>query len=167
MLNRLAAVLVVLSVAGCRTVEPPPPPDAPRVTSFAASKARIAAGESVTLSFTTSGATRVDVTDDSGRDVVLAGTAESGTATVAPTRSSFYVLRATGVGGRDTAFVQVAVNEPLKDLFLSGCDVGAAGVMGAFVGGILCATAAEPLEVLPWLRRVNAGDASARRGPAR
>jgi hypothetical protein len=118
MLNRLAAVLVVLSVAGCRTVEPPPPPDAPRVTSFTASKARIAAGESVTLSFTTSGATKVDVTDDAGRDVVLAGTAESGTATVAPTRSSFYVLRATGVGGRDTAFVQIAVNEPLKDLFL-------------------------------------------------
>jgi all-trans-retinol 13,14-reductase len=56
---------------------------------------------------------------------------------------------------------------PVKDLFLSGCDVGAAGVMGAFVGGILCATAAEPLEVLPWLRRVNAGDASGRTGPAR
>jgi len=45
---------------------------------------------------------------------------------------------------------------PIKDLFLSGCDVGAAGVMGAFVGGVLSATAAEPLEVLPWLRGVNA-----------
>ena len=41
---------------------------------------------------------------------------------------------------------------PIKDLFLSGCDVGAAGVMGAFVGGTLCAAAAEPTEVLPWLR---------------
>lgn len=45
---------------------------------------------------------------------------------------------------------------PVKDLFLSGCDVGAAGVMGAFVGGVLCATAAEPLEVIPWLRRAGA-----------
>lgn len=46
---------------------------------------------------------------------------------------------------------------PVKDLFLSGCDVGAAGVMGAFVGGVLCATAAEPLALLPWLREVARG----------
>lgn len=45
---------------------------------------------------------------------------------------------------------------PIRDLFLSGCDMGAAGVMGAFVGGAVCAAAAEPLEVVPWLRRVTA-----------
>ena len=45
---------------------------------------------------------------------------------------------------------------PIEGLFLSGCDMGAAGVMGAFVGGALCAAAAEPLEVLPWLRKASA-----------
>lgn len=44
---------------------------------------------------------------------------------------------------------------PIDSLFLSGCDMGAAGVMGAFVGGVLCAAAAEPLEALPWLRKVS------------
>lgn len=42
---------------------------------------------------------------------------------------------------------------PIKNLFLSGCDMGAAGVMGAFVGGVVCAVAAEPMKVLPYLRR--------------
>ncbi|MBK7857106.1 MAG: hypothetical protein IPJ65_00520 [Archangiaceae bacterium] len=35
-----------------------------------------------------------------------------------PTETSFYVLRASGTGGRDSAFVQVAVNEGLKSVFL-------------------------------------------------
>lgn len=116
---RIAAVLgVVLTVSGCRVVEPEPPPTAPRIDSFVASKNRTAPGEEVTLTFATTGATKVELTDDSGNSVQLGGTVEAGTATVAPTRSAFYVLRATGAGGRDSAFVQIAVNEPLKDLFL-------------------------------------------------
>jgi hypothetical protein len=119
MLNRIAVVLgVVLFVAGCRTVEPPPPPEAPRVSSFTANKSRIAPGEDVTLTFATVGATKAEIVDDQGREVQLEGAVAEGTATVSPTRSAFYVLRATGPGGRDTAFVQIAVNEPLKDLFL-------------------------------------------------
>ena len=115
----LFAVLVVaLGVAGCRTIEPEPPPDAPRVGSFTASKSRIAAGETVTLSFTSTGATKAEIFDASGRQVELGGTVDQGTATVAPTATEFYVLRVTGVGGRDTAFVQIAVNEPLRDVFL-------------------------------------------------
>lgn len=116
---RIAAVLsVVFAVSGCRVVEPEPAPTAPRIDSFTASKTRTAPGEAVTLTFTTTGATKVELSDDSGNAVQLDGEPSSGTATVAPTRSAFYVLRATGAGGRDTAFVQIAVNEPLKDLFL-------------------------------------------------
>lgn len=116
---RIAAVLsVVFAVSGCRVVEPEPAPAAPRIDSFTASKTRTAPGESVTLTFTTTGASKVEITDDSGASVQLSGEPSSGTATVAPTRTAFYVLRATGAGGRDTAFVQIAVNEPLKDLFL-------------------------------------------------
>jgi hypothetical protein len=119
MQTRIAAVVgLVLLVSGCRVIEPNPPPEAPRIGSFTASKTRIAPGEQVTLSFTTTGATKVQVTDDAGNDVALTGEVAEGSATVAPTRSSFYVLRATGEGGRDTAFVQIAVNEALKDVFL-------------------------------------------------
>jgi|APLak6261679142_1056127.scaffolds.fasta_scaffold00023_56 hypothetical protein len=119
MQTRIAAVVgLVLLASGCRVIEPNPPPEAPRIGSFTASKTRIAPGEQVTLSFTTTGATKVQVTDDAGNDVALTGEVAEGSATVAPTRSSFYVLRATGEGGRDTAFVQIAVNEALKDVFL-------------------------------------------------
>lgn len=119
MQTRIAVALGVLfAVSGCRVIEPTPPPEAPRIGSFTASKTRTAPGEEVTLTFTTTGATKVELTDDSGNSIQLAGEVDSGTATVAPTRTAFYVLRATGLGGRDSAFVQIAVNEPLKDVFL-------------------------------------------------
>ncbi|MBL8914657.1 MAG: hypothetical protein JNM17_28390, partial [Archangium sp.] len=116
--KRIAVLATLLTFVGCRTIEPSPPPDAPKVGSFTASKSRIASGEQVTLSFTTTNASKVEITDDRGRQLELSGTIESGSATVAPTATAFYVLRATGAGGRDTAFVQIAVNEPLRDLFL-------------------------------------------------
>lgn len=118
MQTRIAAVFGVLLVSGCRVIEPAPAPSAPRIDAFTASKTRTAPGEQVTLTFATTGATKVELTDDSGNAVQLDGAVDNGTATVAPTRSAFYVLRATGAGGRDTAFVQIAVNEALQDLFL-------------------------------------------------
>ena len=132
MQNRIAVVLgFFFVVSGCRVVEPAPPPDAPRIGSFTASKTRIAPGEEVTLTFTTTGATKVELSDDSGNAIQLDGAVEAGTAKVAPTRSAFYVLRATGAGGRDSAFVQIAVNEPLRDVFLiavpAAIDSGAQG----------------------------------------
>lgn len=119
MLTRIAAVVgLVLIVPGCRVIEPNPPPEAPRIGSFVANKTRIAPGEEVTLSFTTTAATRLEVRDDSGNQVELQGDVGEGTALIAPSRSSFFILTAVGAGGRDTAFVQIAVNEPLRDLFL-------------------------------------------------
>lgn len=41
---------------------------------------------------------------------------------------------------------------PVRDLLLSGSDMASVGVMGAFVGGVLSAIAAEPVRALPWLR---------------
>ncbi len=41
---------------------------------------------------------------------------------------------------------------PIPGLFLSGCDVGTVGVMGAMLGGVLSATAAEPVAALRYLR---------------
>lgn len=40
---------------------------------------------------------------------------------------------------------------PIDGLFLSGCDIGTAGVMGAFIGGVLCAVSAEPRKSLALL----------------
>lgn len=117
-LRILAPAALALFVVGCRNIEPAPPPDAPRIEAFTASASRISPGQQVTFSFTTVGATKVELTDDAGNDVTLGGSVEAGTATVAPTRSSFYVLRATGAGGRDVAFLQIAVNEALKEVFL-------------------------------------------------
>jgi all-trans-retinol 13,14-reductase len=41
---------------------------------------------------------------------------------------------------------------PLEGLFLSGADMASVGVMGAFVGGLLCAAAMEPVGVARYLR---------------
>lgn len=118
MQTRFAVLIAVFGLGACRVVEPPPPPDAPRITAFSADKQRIASGESAMLSFSTTGASKVSITDDRGGSVEISGDAANGTATVAPRASAFYVLRAVGDGGADTAFVQIAVNEPLKDIFL-------------------------------------------------
>jgi all-trans-retinol 13,14-reductase len=41
---------------------------------------------------------------------------------------------------------------PIGGLLLSGADMASVGVMGAMVGGMLSAVAAEPMRALPWLR---------------
>ena len=46
---------------------------------------------------------------------------------------------------------------PVRDLLLSGSDMASVGVMGAFVGGVLSAIAAEPVRALPWLRGASRG----------
>jgi len=43
---------------------------------------------------------------------------------------------------------------PVRDLFLSGSDVSTGGVMGAFVGGVLAAAAAEPAKTVAHVRSV-------------
>ncbi len=110
------SALAVLSA--CTEIKAPPPPEAARVLSFTADRTQIGTGEFVTLSFTTEHATEVQLLDDSGHALELSGSVEAGSAQVAPTRTTFYVARVEGAGGRDSAFVQIAVGEPLKDLFL-------------------------------------------------
>lgn len=44
---------------------------------------------------------------------------------------------------------------PVPGLYLSGSDVGTVGVMGAFVGGVLAAAAAEPVGALQYLRNLG------------
>ena len=43
-------------------------------------------------------------------------------------------------------------NPPIKNLFFSGSEVASVGVIGAMMGGVLAATAAEPLSAFQFLR---------------
>lgn len=101
-----------------QVVNPPPPPEAPRITSFTAAKTQLSAGEPVRLAFTATGAARVSLVDDQGQALQLEGTVTEGGVEVAPSRTTFYVLRATGPGGTTAAFLQLAVSEPLREAFL-------------------------------------------------
>jgi hypothetical protein len=114
---RLAA-LAALALSACPSPQASPPPLPPLIKTFSADKTQVTAGTAVKLSFTADRATEVTLLDDTGASISLSGDASAGDATVTPTRTSFYVLRASGEGGRDSAFVQVAVGEVLHSLFL-------------------------------------------------
>ncbi|MBL8955599.1 MAG: hypothetical protein JNK82_32790, partial [Myxococcaceae bacterium] len=110
---------LALALSSCSTPPPPTPPEPPPlITKFSADQTVVTAGATVKLSFTTERATEVELLDQAGTAITFMGDANGGEATVTPTETSFYVLRATGKGGRDSAFVQVAVNGGLREVFL-------------------------------------------------
>ena len=114
-----ATALLVLFLSACGQRPPakelPPPP---AIKSFAADKDRIRAGETVTLRWTADHATGVELVDQTGASHPIQGEASAGSATVTPNATHFYVLRVTGPGGGHSAFVQVAVDEDPKQVFL-------------------------------------------------
>lgn len=113
------AMLVL--VCACRGAEKPPPPESPpSITSFTVNQQSIRRGEMVTFSFTVVRAKGVELVDQFGVPVTttfddLTGV---GSAKASPDRTSFFVLRAEGLGGRDTSFLQVSVDEGLRSVFL-------------------------------------------------
>ena len=116
---RALAALALLFTAACNTTRVgPPPPAPPVIKTFSADLATISMGDAVKLSFTTEGANDFSLIDQSGTSIPITGSVTEGSATVMPTKTSFYVLRVSGDGGKDSAFVQVAVNEGLKQVFL-------------------------------------------------
>ncbi|MEW5740581.1 MAG: lamin tail domain-containing protein [Myxococcota bacterium] len=115
----LTALAVVF--AGCTTPEKPPPPEPPPViTSFTVDKTRITRGESVTFTVATQRAKSATIIDQNGQEIAVTfdEAAGTGTASTTPMTSSFYILHADGPTGRDTAFVQVAVDQGLESIFL-------------------------------------------------
>ncbi len=115
-----ALLLAAVAVAACgeRNVVYPEPPAPPSIKSFTVSKTKINLGEAVTLSWLTEHATELEILDDAGLKVETTGEPAEGSVEVKPERTSFFVLRAKGAGGRDSAFVQVAVGEDLREAFL-------------------------------------------------
>lgn len=114
-----ALALAACCVFACGNKTQPPKPLAapPSITRFEASSTRISAGESVTLEFAADHATEAELVDGTGTEVPFTGDASAGTVTLTPTATSLYVLKVKGEGGRDTAFVRVAVDEDLSEVF--------------------------------------------------
>ncbi len=114
-----ATALLLMFVSACGQRPPAkelPPPAA--IRSFKADKDQIRAGEAVRLSWTADHATSLELVDQSGSPIPTEGTATAGSAVVKPLSTQFYVLRVRGEGGGHSAFVQVAVDEDLKEVFL-------------------------------------------------
>lgn len=120
-LGALSVSALAIVFAGCTTPEKPPPPVSPPViTSFTVDKTKITQGESVAFTLAAERGKSASLKDQTGAEIAVTfdAAAGTGTATATPTASSFYILRVEGDGGTDTAFVQVAVDEGLKSVFL-------------------------------------------------
>ena len=108
--TQIAALSLLLAVAGChkkpKPVPAPPPPPPPSPTaSISANPATITAGQSTQLTWQTDNATDVSI---EGIGKVQA----SGSQTVTPTDSTTYRLTATGPGGTQDATTRVTVTRP-------------------------------------------------------
>lgn len=116
-LQRYALVLGIIASAGflssCHKQTPTPPPQAapapppakPTVT-LNASPASVTAGGSVTLSWSSTNATDLDLQPGVGK------VAPEGSTPVTPTQSTTYTITATGAGGSAEASARVEVTQP-------------------------------------------------------
>ncbi len=109
--TQIAALSVLLVIAGCgkkKTAAPPPPPPPPPpapTANISANPATVNAGQSTTLTWQTENATDVSI-DGIGK------VQANGSQTVTPTDSTTYRLTATGPGGTQEASTRVTVSRP-------------------------------------------------------
>ena len=73
---------------------------------------------------------------------------------VRPTQGSIYGLESTPAR---FANPHLRPRTPVPGLFLAGCDVATPGVIGAMLGGLLAAAAAEPRRIVGLLRALTRG----------
>jgi peptidoglycan-associated lipoprotein len=106
----LGLILTGVLMGGCKKkvaatppAPPPPPPEQPTVT-LNASPASVNPGGSVTLSWSSTNATDLDIEPGVGK------VAPQGSTPVNPTTSTTYTITATGAGGSATATAHVDVN---------------------------------------------------------
>lgn len=107
---QVAAMSVLLVIAGCHKKQPPPPapppPPPPTPTaSISANPSTVSAGQTTQLTWQTENATDVSI---DGIGAVQA----NGSQTVTPTDSTTYHLVAKGPGGTQEATTRVTVNRP-------------------------------------------------------
>ena len=106
----LGLILTGVLMGGCKKkvaatppAPPPPPPEQPTVT-LNASPTSVNPGGSVTLSWSSTNATDLDIEPGVGK------VAPQGSTPVNPTSSTTYTITATGAGGSATATAHVDVN---------------------------------------------------------
>jgi len=108
--SQIAALSLLLVIAGCHKKQPapppppPPPPPAP-TASISANPSTVNAGQSTQLTWQTDNATDVSIEG-------IGKVQGSGSQTVTPTDSTTYRLTATGPGGTQEATTRVTVNRP-------------------------------------------------------
>jgi hypothetical protein len=81
----------------------------PTIDEFVVSPATVASHEEAVLSWRTTGATLLSLTDQAGQDVLEGAVPGEGQATVRPSRSTTYTLVAACPNGRETATARVEV----------------------------------------------------------
>lgn len=109
----LSLFALVAAVGGCKkhvaatppAPAPAPPPEKPTVT-LNASPGTITAGQTVTLSWSSTNATDLDIEPGIGK------VAPQGSTPANPTQTTTYTITATGSGGSATATATVEVNAP-------------------------------------------------------
>jgi len=106
-------VAVVLVVAGCgkkvtsqAPAPPPAPPPAQPTVTLSASPTTVNAGDTVTLTWSSTNATDLEIQPGVGK------VAPDGKTPVQPTESTTYVINATGPGGSANASARVTVTAP-------------------------------------------------------
>jgi phospholipase C len=118
-LAAVAILTLALGITGCQGVKASSTQSAPSISSFTASSSTVAPGGSVTLSWATTNATSVSITNVSGTLTA------SGSATVNPTATITYTLTATGSGGQTATMsvtVTVNANAPTVALTANGTN---------------------------------------------
>lgn len=100
----LLSALLVVAGCGKKKAPTPPPPPTPVTATLSADPATIQSGQSSTLTWSTQGATEVNL---QGNKVDA-----NGSQTVSPTQTTTYQLAANGPGGNQTATATVTVIPP-------------------------------------------------------
>jgi hypothetical protein len=111
----------------------------PAITSFTANPTTIDSGASSTLSWATTGATRVAITPGT-----FTSTSASGSTSVSPTASTTYTLTATSSSGSTTSTAKVTISSPGGPLAISttSCPGGTQGQ--TYAGCTVSATGGTP-----------------------
>ena len=114
-------------------------PTLPTISSFTASPTSITLGGISTLSWTTSGATTLNIAPGN-----LASTSASGTVNVSPETTTTYVLTATNAAGSVTASAKVALTSTGGPLNITTTSCAGGTQNTAYAGCTIAATGGTP-----------------------
>lgn len=117
-MSRLS-LAALLALAGCRIEKPATVvPKPPSIDAFTTSARQVARGASVSLSWSVSEATAIELRDSTGAALPVAQDQLSGSVMTTVDRPQIYVLTARGAGGTDARAVSVSIEGETGQLTL-------------------------------------------------